>query len=267
MFHKTQAQAPKKEQTTSSENNTQNTTATNSGAGWNGVTGTANTNKEGTQSMAQTQEKTTEDQTQTTTQGQTPETNTTSTPAAQPFGGARSTFGGSRYANNFGASNSTAGVSTSEAGRQLVIGEGISMSGEIGACEHLVVEGHVEAALKGAKVLDISETGSFSGSVEIEEATVAGTFDGSITVSGRLTVKSTGKIKGTIAYGELAVEAGANLDGKLGPVKAKKSDDTKTEDKTTAKKSDKTTSNTKTTTKTQDNKSGSELPFASNAAE
>lgn len=252
MFHKTQAQAPNKEQTTEGGNNTQ-TVKTGSETGWS-TNGTANTNKEGTQPMAQKQEKTTEDQTQTTTEN-------TQTPNTQPFGAARTTFGGSRYANNFGATNTTPGTATTTAGRQLVIGQGISMSGEIGACEHLVVEGHVEAALKGAKVLDISETGSFSGSVEIEEATVAGEFDGSITVSGRLTVKSTGEIKGTIAYGELAVEAGANLEGKLGPVKEKKTTTSET------KKSDSKTTTKTTSTKSQDNKSGSELPFASNAAE
>ncbi len=107
--------------------------------------------------------------------------------------------------------------------RRLVIGQGITMSGEIESCDHLLVEGSVEAALKGAKVLEISETGKFYGTVEIEEATISGQFEGEIYVSGRLTVASTGIITGSIAYGELQIEAGATIDGKLAPLVAKAS--------------------------------------------
>ncbi len=106
-------------------------------------------------------------------------------------------------------------------GRRLVVGQGITMSGEIESCDHLVVEGTIEAALKGASVLEISESGVFYGTVEIDEATIAGRFEGDLTVNGRLTIKSSGSITGAISYRELAVEAGAVLDGKIGPLKAK----------------------------------------------
>ncbi len=99
--------------------------------------------------------------------------------------------------------------------RRLIIGEGITMSGEIESCDHLVVEGTVEAALKGANVLEINEKGMFYGTVEINEATIAGKFEGEITVNGRLTIRGTGSVTGAITYKELAVEAGAVIDGKL----------------------------------------------------
>lgn len=105
--------------------------------------------------------------------------------------------------------------------RRLVIGQGITMSGEIESCDLLVVEGTVEAALKGASILEISETGMFYGTVEINEATIAGKFEGDLTVNGRLTVRSSGSITGAIAYKELAVEAGATIDGKITPLGAK----------------------------------------------
>ena len=104
------------------------------------------------------------------------------------------------------------------AGRRLVIGQGISLSGEIEACEFLVIEGTVEAALKGASVLEIAESGVFYGTVEINEATVAGRFEGDITCNGRLTITATGSVTGTVAYKELAIEAGATLDGKVNPL-------------------------------------------------
>lgn len=104
--------------------------------------------------------------------------------------------------------------------RTLTIGRGINMSGEIDSCDHLMVEGTVEAALKGAKLLEIAETGTFYGTVEIEEATIAGRFEGDITVSGRLVVKSTGVITGSIAYRDLEIETGAVVDGRMTPLKA-----------------------------------------------
>ncbi len=100
---------------------------------------------------------------------------------------------------------------------RLIIGRGITMSGEIESCNHLVVEGTVEATLKGASVLDIAESGVFYGTVEIAEATVAGRFEGDIQVNGRLTVRSSGVISGTITYKELEVEAGATLEGRIAP--------------------------------------------------
>lgn len=123
-----------------------------------------------------------------------------------------------------GASYGTAGNSPVRSGmnsnddRRLIIGRGITMSGEIESCDTLVVEGTVEAALKGAKILDVSETGMFYGTVEIEEAVISGRFEGDIMVTGRLTITSTGSVTGSVAYGELAIEAGATIDGRISPL-------------------------------------------------
>ncbi len=105
-------------------------------------------------------------------------------------------------------------------GRKLLIGAGITMSGEIESCDILVVEGSVEAALKGAKSLQIAESGVFYGTVEIEEAVISGRFEGDIVVTGRLTLTATGSVTGSIAYGALAIEAGATIDGKISPLAA-----------------------------------------------
>jgi cytoskeletal protein CcmA (bactofilin family) len=113
---------------------------------------------------------------------------------------------------------STGGQQDAAEARRLIIGRGITMSGEIESCDHLIVEGSVEASLKGANLLEISETGVFYGTVEIEQATIAGRFEGDLIVSGRLTVRSTGSVIGSIVYKELAVEAGATVDGKINPI-------------------------------------------------
>ncbi len=108
--------------------------------------------------------------------------------------------------------------SGTDSDRKLMIGKGITLSGEIESCDHLIVDGTVEATLKGANVLDISENGAFYGTVEIEEANIAGKFEGDLTVRGRLNVQSTGEITGTITYKELAIEVGASIDGSISPI-------------------------------------------------
>lgn len=99
--------------------------------------------------------------------------------------------------------------------RRLTVGRDISLTGEIGSCDVLVVEGTVEAKLREGRSVEIAESGLFKGSVEIEEADIAGRFEGDISVRGRLTVRSTGRITGSIRFGELAVDAGGQLIGDI----------------------------------------------------
>lgn len=129
------------------------------------------------------------------------------------------------YPGSYGAATPANAYNT-DASRKLVIGQGITLSGEIESCDYLIVEGTVEAALKGASRMDITENGAFFGTVEIDEATIAGRFEGDLTVKGRLTIRSTGTIIGSIAYKELAVEAGATLDGKVNPLEGSKAQST-----------------------------------------
>ncbi len=99
--------------------------------------------------------------------------------------------------------------------RKLIVGKGLSLSGEITACDVLVVEGKVEAKLTDGKMLEITESGQFRGSVEIENADIAGRYDGELTVHGRLTVRGTGRVSGIIKYGELEVNAGGQIIGEM----------------------------------------------------
>lgn len=152
--------------------------------------------------------------------------------------------GGSKYAMSSTGTDSD---------RKLMIGKGITLSGEIEECDHLIVDGTVEATLKGGNVLDISESGAFYGTVEIEEANIAGKFEGDITVSGRLTIQSTGQISGSISYKELAVEVGASVEGSIAPIGSA------TAQKVTTKKQ-----GSKSTKASQDN--SAELPFSGGKA-
>ena len=105
-----------------------------------------------------------------------------------------------------------------QSARKLIVGPEISMSGEIKSCDHLVVEGRIEAVIKDCRTIEIAERGQFKGSAEIDEAVIGGQFDGDLVVNGRLTLLSQGLVAGTVRYGELAVEAGGRIIGKVEPL-------------------------------------------------
>ncbi len=78
-----------------------------------------------------------------------------------------------------------------------------------------MIEGTVEARLRDGRYIEVAETGSFKGSVEIAEAEIAGHFEGELTVHGRLRVRATGRIQGVIRYAELEVDAGGQVMGDI----------------------------------------------------
>ena len=101
-------------------------------------------------------------------------------------------------------------------GQKLIVGQGISLAGEITACERLVVEGTVKVVLNQTRAIEITETGRFTdGKAEVDEAEISGVYEGELTVRGRLLIRATGRVTGSIRYGELEVERGGKLGGQL----------------------------------------------------
>lgn len=107
-----------------------------------------------------------------------------------------------------------------EEGRKLLVGREISVSGEISACDHLVVEGSIEARIADCRTMEIHQGGVFKGSAEIEEATISGRFEGELTVKGKLVLRADGLVSGTIRYGTMEVEPGGRLVGTLEPLES-----------------------------------------------
>jgi cytoskeletal protein CcmA (bactofilin family) len=99
--------------------------------------------------------------------------------------------------------------------RRMIVGRDIALKGEITACEHLVIEGAITAASFSARRLDVLEAGLFSGKAEVQQAVIAGRFDGTLIVTGRLIVKSTARITGELSYATLEAEAGSRIEGNL----------------------------------------------------
>ena len=107
-------------------------------------------------------------------------------------------------------------ASDASAGKRLIVGEGLSLSGDITACDLLIVEGSVQVTLNDTRAIEIAETGRFTnGKASVEEATISGIYQGELTVRGRLLVRGTGRVDGSIRYGELEVERGGKLAGSI----------------------------------------------------
>lgn len=97
--------------------------------------------------------------------------------------------------------------------RTLVVGREIVLSGEISACDRLVVEGTVKANIKDCRDIAISEGGLFTGSASVESAEIRGRFEGELTVSGRLLIRAPGQVSAAVRYGEIEIERGGRLSG------------------------------------------------------
>ena len=97
--------------------------------------------------------------------------------------------------------------------RKLIVGREISLSGEINSCDKLIVEGSVEANLQNCHDVELAESGLFKGSATIDEIEVRGRFEGTLTVRKRLLIRATGRVSGTIRYGQIEVECGGQISG------------------------------------------------------
>ncbi|MDE8344965.1 MAG: polymer-forming cytoskeletal protein [Acidocella sp.] len=100
--------------------------------------------------------------------------------------------------------------------RTLVVGRGISVQGTVQDAERLVVEGTVEATMiNGLTELSIAHGGVFKGEVEVDEAEVAGTIDGTLIARHALIVRATGRVLGTARCRRLQVEDGGQITGRI----------------------------------------------------
>src|SRR5262249_24599956 len=102
-----------------------------------------------------------------------------------------------------------------DGGKRLLVGRDIYLSGQITSCDRLLVEGRVEATLSDSSTIEIAESGIFKRRAEINDAEIAGRFEGDITVRGRLFIRATGRLRGKIRYGQIEIEPGGEIAGEV----------------------------------------------------
>ncbi|MBM3587584.1 MAG: polymer-forming cytoskeletal protein [Alphaproteobacteria bacterium] len=99
--------------------------------------------------------------------------------------------------------------------RVLQVGKGISIQGSVTEAERIVVEGTMESQLLQCQELAISHSGVFKGEVQVEDADIAGVFDGTLTATGSLIIRATGRVLGVARCRRLSVEEGGQLTGRM----------------------------------------------------
>ncbi|MDA0703818.1 MAG: polymer-forming cytoskeletal protein [Proteobacteria bacterium] len=98
-------------------------------------------------------------------------------------------------------------------GKKLVVGRDIALNGEISACDRLIVEGEVNAKLADCWEIEVSDGGAYKGAAEIENADIAGLFEGEMTIRNRLIIRNTGIVRGKIRYGIIEIQPGGLISG------------------------------------------------------
>jgi cytoskeletal protein CcmA (bactofilin family) len=99
--------------------------------------------------------------------------------------------------------------------RTLIVGRETSFSGDVTACDRLIVEGSIDANLQDCQSMVIAETGIFRGNGSTKNADVRGHVEGELVVHERLLIRVSGHVSGTITYGEIEIEAGGKISGAI----------------------------------------------------
>jgi cytoskeletal protein CcmA (bactofilin family) len=96
----------------------------------------------------------------------------------------------------------------------VFIGEGVSFKGSITASDEAVIEGQFDGDLTVGNLL-IGQTGRVTGSIKADRVDVKGELNKDVSSRQLLIVRSTGKVNGTLEYGEIEIERGGQVRGNM----------------------------------------------------
>jgi cytoskeletal protein CcmA (bactofilin family) len=106
----------------------------------------------------------------------------------------------------------TATVRVMRAGSEdIVVGENSSLEGTFETQGSMFVDGSMSKADLTTSLLSIGASGSVEGSANVSRAEIAGSFDGRLTVSGEVILRSTSHVTGEIQCGKLVTHRGATI--------------------------------------------------------
>ena len=97
---------------------------------------------------------------------------------------------------------------------KVVIGNGVSITGEIKKADEVQIDGEADVTMKTDNVV-IGLTGKCKGNIETHNADIWGSFDGDLKASGTLTIQEEGIATGTIEYQKMHIKLGGKLSGDI----------------------------------------------------
>ena len=97
---------------------------------------------------------------------------------------------------------------------KVVIGQGVSINGEIKKADEVQIDGEADVVMKTDNVV-IGVTGNCKGNIETHNMDVWGTFEGELKSSGTLTIQEQGIAKGDIEFQNLQIKLGGQISGDI----------------------------------------------------
>lgn len=101
----------------------------------------------------------------------------------------------------------------------LVVGEGVTLSGNFVVPNSATISGTIEGDLTAREIL-VGASGVLKGKVTADLVDVRGEIHENVVSSKALYVRSTGKVIGAVEYAEIEIEKGGDLQGSLNKISA-----------------------------------------------
>lgn len=95
-----------------------------------------------------------------------------------------------------------------------IISETSSLEGKLEMAGSVIIQGSFKGSIT-SRTLEIFKDGKAFGTIEAENVTIAGYFEGELVCPGLLAIAEPGIVKGRVAYGALSVELGGLLDAEI----------------------------------------------------
>ena len=105
-----------------------------------------------------------------------------------------------------------------------IVGPGMRIVGDCETTGTIRVEGSVEGSVRAGKAVVVGKDGLVNGDVNTQDAVIAGTVTGTLTVESRLELQSSSRIEGEVRAARMQLEEGAVLNGTVSMGANKSSD-------------------------------------------
>ena len=94
-----------------------------------------------------------------------------------------------------------------------IIGNKITIRGDLSGAEDLIVEGRVEGTIKLSNHLTVEGAGVVDANLDVEDLTVHGTVHGDILASRSISINNGARVEGNIRAPRVVIEDGARFKG------------------------------------------------------
>src|SRR5690606_24220127 len=98
---------------------------------------------------------------------------------------------------------------------ETVIGPSVKIEGDLKGVGNVIVEGFLTGNLSTDKDVTVGDKAEIKANINAQNASIAGTINGSVTINEHLSLKSSALINGDIKTKSISVERGARINGQI----------------------------------------------------